>query len=323
MPDDWYYVQKNQRLGPVSFAKLKAMAESGWLAPDDLVWRAGMGEWIPARDAEGLFANPLGTVLNKTIAGLRRTPEPPSTMSAGTIPQSPPSIPAKSRPSTLRKARREIPEIDWDRILPRHVVAACGGFLAALGIAFTAIAHSRVALAFTLSGLAIVAAGLSVEIGRLLGQAIENIGKASKEAADRRLRAKELALEKRKLDLEATRLANEQAARAAAAAPPAMVAGQPAEYVPEAAAGGGHVVVINQPPVQRWSPGLAAVLSFFVPGLGQLYKGQILNGLVWFFLVGFGYLALILPGLVLHFFCVLGALSGNPWTEGKTTVVRQ
>ncbi len=47
----------------------------------------------------------------------------------------------------------------------------------------------------------------------------------------------------------------------------------------------------------------------------SLYKGQILNGIVWFFFVGMGYVALILPGLVLHFFCVLGALSGNPWTR--------
>jgi hypothetical protein len=83
------------------------------------------------------------------------------------------------------------------------VLAACGGFLAALGIAFTVIAQSRLALAFTLSGLFIVAAGLYVEIGSLLGQAIQNIGKASKEAADRRLRAKELAIEKKRLDLEA------------------------------------------------------------------------------------------------------------------------
>ena len=83
------------------------------------------------------------------------------------------------------------------------------------------------------------------------------------------------------------------------------------------------MVVINQSPVKLWSPGFAAVLSFFVPGLGQLYKGQFLNGLVWFFAVMFGYAALILPGLILHFLCVLGALGGNPWTEGATTVVRQ
>jgi TM2 domain-containing membrane protein YozV len=87
--------------------------------------------------------------------------------------------------------------------------------------------------------------------------------------------------------------------------------------------GQGQVVVINQPPVQRCSPGLAAMLSFLLPGLGQLYKGQIINGIVWFFMVMCGYAALILPGVILHFFCVLGALSGNPWTNGKTTMVRQ
>lgn len=30
------------------------------------------------------------------------------------------------------------------------------------------------------------------------------------------------------------------------------------------------------------SPGLAAVLSFFVPGLGQIYNGQIAKGIVVF-----------------------------------------
>jgi TM2 domain-containing membrane protein YozV len=158
-----------------------------------------------------------------------------------------------------------------------------------------------------------------VEIGRLLGQAIENVGKASREAADRRQEAKKLAVEKQRLDLEAKRLTHEQAAPQQAGGPIAVP--NAGTMAPQAS--GCSVVVLNQPPVQRWSPGLAAVLSFFVPGLGQLYKGQILNGIVWFFVVGVGYLALILPGLVLHLFCILGALSGNPWTEGKTTVVRQ
>ena len=105
--------------------------------------------------------------------------------------------------------------------------------------------------------------------------------------------------------------------------PATVLANQPTAYVPEGQASQGQVVVINQPPVQRWSPGLAAVLSFFLPGLGQLYKGQFINAIVWFFIVMCGYAALIVPGVVLHFFCVLGALSGNPWTEAKTTVVRQ
>ena len=322
MTDDWYYAQNNERRGPVSFAKLKAMAADGWLGRDDLVWRQGLADWVPARDAEGLFANPLGRVLQKTIAGLRH-PADKTVSSEGLRDATPPIIPVKTAKTTGRTARARTPEVEWGELSPRHLIAACGGFLAALGIAFTAVAQSQVALAFTLSGLFIAAVGLNVEIGKLLGQAIENIGKASKEAAERRLRAKELALEKQKLDLEAARLAQEQAARASPSLPPPELANQTAGYVSNGAAGSGQVLVINHPPVQRWSPGLAAVLSFFVPGLGQLYKGQILNGIVWFFFVCMGYVALILPGLVLHFFCVLGALSGNPWTDGKATVVRQ
>lgn len=321
MPDDWYYAQNNERKGPVSFEKLTAMAVDGWLAPDDLVWRPGMANWLEARAVDGLFPSTLGRVLQKTIAGLRRPVTEP--ISQDLRVSTPPSVPTKPVKPLGANPRATSREIEWGELSPRYLIAACGGFLAALGIAFTAVARSQVALAFTLSGLFIAAVGLYVEIGKLLGQAIENIGKASKEAADRRLRAKELAIEKRRLDLEAARLAQEQVARTAPPAPMAVPASQQAEYAPAAVGGSGQVVVINQPPVQRWSPGLAAVLSFFVPGLGQLYKGQILNAIVWFFFVCMGYVALILPGLVLHFFCVLGALSGNPWTEGKTTVVRQ
>jgi TM2 domain-containing membrane protein YozV len=324
MADDWYYAQKQERRGPVSFAKLKTMASDGWLRREDLVWHVGMPEWTPAEKVHGLFASSLGQLLQDTIAGVRSPIEakPAEDQHATQPPNIPAEIPNpvkanKSRPKSKRT------EIDWDDIQPRHVLAACGGFLAALGIAFTVIAQSRLALAFTLSGLFIAAVGLYVEIGRLLGQAAENIGKASKEAADRRLRAKELAIEKQRLDLEAAKLAQDQAVLEAPVVPAAVLANQPTGYVPEGQASPGQVVVINQPPVQRWSPGLAAVLSFFLPGLGQLYKGQFINAIVWFFMVMFGYAALILPGLVLHFFCVLGALSGNPWTEGKTTVVRQ
>jgi hypothetical protein len=324
MADDWYYAQNQERRGPVSFAKLKAMAGNGWLRREELVWHAGMTEWTTAEKVPGLFASSLGQLLQDTIAGVRAPVEakPPEAQQA----TQPPNIPAEiHKPNKANKPRPKSKqaEIDWDDIQPRHFLAALGGFLAALGIAFTVIAQSRLALAFTLSGLFIAAVGLYVEIGRLLGQAIENIGKASKEAADRRLRAKELAIEKQRLDLEAARLAQEQAAREAPAVPATVLANQPTDYVPEGQASRGQVVVINQPPVQRWSPGLAAVLSFFLPGLGQLYKGQFINAIVWFFIVMCGYAALILPGLILHFFCVVGALSGNPWSEGKTMVVRQ
>lgn len=65
-------------------------------------------------------------------------------------------------------------------------------------------------------------------------------------------------------------------------------------------------------PAPAWSAGVAAVLSFFIPGLGQMYKGQIINGLAWLVCVVIGYACFVVPGLVLHLFCVVGAASGDP-----------
>lgn len=75
-----------------------------------------------------------------------------------------------------------------------------------------------------------------------------------------------------------------------------------------------HTTVVHMhAPVQRekWSKGVAAVLSFVIPGLGQLYKGQIFNGLLWFILTVLGYAAFIIPGIFLHICCVIGAASGD------------
>lgn len=55
------------------------------------------------------------------------------------------------------------------------------------------------------------------------------------------------------------------------------------------------------------SQGGAAVLSFFFPGVGQIYKGFIFAGLAWMALVAFGYFMFIIPGIILHIICVLEA----------------
>ena len=59
---------------------------------------------------------------------------------------------------------------------------------------------------------------------------------------------------------------------------------------------------------RRFSPVLAGIMSFFIPGLGQLYKGQFLGAVLWFVLTGVGYFLLVFPGLILHFFCVMSAV---------------
>jgi TM2 domain-containing membrane protein YozV len=325
MSDNWHFLRGKEADGPVTFARLKSMAREGWLHRDDLVWHSELPDWLPAGKVPGLFGGSVSQLLQRTVQR-RGTSRPAAAQ--GVAQTNPPPVPEKTAKQAVRRPQANQVTVNWHDLSPGHVVAACGGFIAALGIAFTAIAQSRVALAFTLGGLFIAAVGLAGEIGQLLGQAIENIGKASREAADRRVRAKELALEKKRLEVEAARIAQQDkhlerilpAAPISASAQAQMAA---APLVHGDSPASGNVVVINQPPVRLWSPGLAAVLSFFLPGLGQLYKGQIISGIFWFLFVSMGYVALILPGLILHFFCVLGALSGNPWTEGKTTVVRQ
>lgn len=48
------------------------------------------------------------------------------------------------------------------------------------------------------------------------------------------------------------------------------------------------------------SPGIAAVLSVLIPGLGQVYNGRLMSGACWFLAASFGYWAILVPGLLIH-----------------------
>jgi len=300
MARQWFYTHDSEQQGPVSAAELKELAAAGKLSRQDLVWAEGMSEWKPAGRMKGLFA------ADDAV-----------------------SAAASAKPALAQDGDGHDDE-DSLPFSPRYILTGIGGFVAALGIAFTVVAQSPLALGLTVGGLALAILSLSIEIGRLFSQAVTNLGFGIRAMAEQRQQAKQLALTKSRLAEEARAEAAQAAAKAAATtpaatpaaalAPVATVAGQSATTPPLPA---GNVVVVNQPPIQKWSPGIAAVLSFFIPGLGQLYKGQIINGIVWFFFVGFGYVALILPGLILHLLCIVGAASGNPWTEGKATGVRE
>lgn len=60
-----------------------------------------------------------------------------------------------------------------------------------------------------------------------------------------------------------------------------------------------------------WNPGIAVLLSLVIPGLGQVYKGQIGRGILWFFAVLIGYVALIVPGIILHIWCMVNAATSG------------
>ena len=66
---------------------------------------------------------------------------------------------------------------------------------------------------------------------------------------------------------------------------------------------------------KEWNPGVAALLSFLIPGAGQIYKGKISVGLSWLVCVVAGYMMMVFPGIILHIFCIYKAHSGNPYEK--------
>jgi GYF domain 2 len=54
MGNDWYYARGGQRTGPCSLQELQGLASSGTIQPEDLVWKDGWTEWLPAAQVNGL-----------------------------------------------------------------------------------------------------------------------------------------------------------------------------------------------------------------------------------------------------------------------------
>lgn len=89
---------------------------------------------------------------------------------------------------------------------------------------------------------------------------------------------------------------------------------EPPVYAPPPYPSSGAIPV--QQPQRMWSPGIAALLSLVIPGAGQMYKGKVGIGLLWLAAVTIGYLAFIVPGIVLHLVCILTATQGNQYKQG-------
>ena len=74
-------------------------------------------------------------------------------------------------------------------------------------------------------------------------------------------------------------------------------------------------VIYAAPPAPRYqrsnpsqiSNGVAAILSFLIPGLGQMCQNRAMLGLLSLIMTFFGYLLFIIPGLVLHLVVIVDA----------------
>jgi uncharacterized RDD family membrane protein YckC len=49
---NWYYVEAGQQAGPVEEPQLEELYRNGRIQPDTLVWREGMANWLPYREAK-------------------------------------------------------------------------------------------------------------------------------------------------------------------------------------------------------------------------------------------------------------------------------
>lgn len=52
---DWLYAVDGEQNGPISSKELRNLAEAGQLGADDLVWKDGLKNWVPAKCVRGLF----------------------------------------------------------------------------------------------------------------------------------------------------------------------------------------------------------------------------------------------------------------------------
>jgi len=63
-------------------------------------------------------------------------------------------------------------------------------------------------------------------------------------------------------------------------------------------------------------PGIAAVLSIFIPGLGQAYAGRLIAAGCWFVGTALAYSAVLLPGFLVHALCIWSAYHSAKYWNG-------
>lgn len=114
----WYYSKNGTQLGPVSQADLISKLTSGEVSSSDLVWKDGMGDWIPASQVSEL-------------AVLRQSAPAP----VGSVPAAPSYSPPVSPYAPPVAVTQEIPSYLWQSIV---VTLLCCLPFGVAGIVFAA-----------------------------------------------------------------------------------------------------------------------------------------------------------------------------------------
>lgn len=102
------------------------------------------------------------------------------------------------------------------------------------------------------------------------------------------------------------------AATAATTAPPAISPERYAEIEAEERARAEIRSRLAPRRVKSWQPGTSAALSFLIPGLGQIYKGQVLDGIAYFFCTCIGIAFGVFPGIFIWLWGIYNAYCFDP-----------
>lgn len=81
MSDNWYYVLKGQRLGPVDVGVMTTLIQDAQLGPDDYVWKKGFENWMKLGDVAELN-KPTGIQLASAPVAPKATASKPASAAA-------------------------------------------------------------------------------------------------------------------------------------------------------------------------------------------------------------------------------------------------
>ncbi len=103
----WHYLLDDEAEGPVSREQLQELAEAGVVTPDDLVWRKGTDDWIPAKKVRGLFPNGSKPTTSKPTrpAAVRPATNPPNAKAKANRPK--PSADDEDPPQTVAETETD------------------------------------------------------------------------------------------------------------------------------------------------------------------------------------------------------------------------
>lgn len=299
MAREFFCEVMGQTFGPLEPADLRRMAKSSELTPTDKVRQGEDGKWVEAGKVKGLFEQ------RASVAEPKPAPAPsvPVAAKPASVPVRSPQRPPKPVPITPEVLHANDDAVaSW--IGPAAPLAAqpspatdwqpSSGYVGQPGAVAPHFPPQSMPVApYAPAGMAASAPPVAVDVESdypcpFCGEPIKRLAKKCKhcgEFLDPTLRAVQ------------------------APAQPFVLT---QSVSPVTTVNVSNVVQVGAQ-VKRWNRLVAVILSFLIPGLGQLYKGQAIGGAVWFFAVVIGYFLFILPGAILHWCCIFHAASGDPY----------